>query len=85
MSAKDIRFTCKGNVLYVSLLGVPETDITVKSLAKGGLLKGKIRKIELLGSEERIKWRQSSDGLHIVRPATVPCNEAIVFKVIGSK
>lgn len=85
MGAQDIRFTKKGNALYVSLLGVPQTDIVVKSLSKGGLLKAKIKNVEMLGSKEKPQWHQAVDGLHIARPATVPCTEAVVYKITTNK
>jgi alpha-L-fucosidase len=85
LTASDIRFTKKGNALYVTLLGKPETDILVKSLAKKGLLKAKIKRVELLGSQARVAWRQASDGLHITCPTSMPRPEAVVFKVVTSK
>lgn len=85
LGASDIRFTKKGRCLYVSVMGKPENDILVKSLAKKGLLKASIKHVEMLGSSAPVAWRQTADGLYISRPASVPCEEAVVYKVVTSK
>ncbi|MBO9684277.1 MAG: alpha-L-fucosidase, partial [Flavisolibacter sp.] len=64
-SGKDIRFNQKGKILYVTLMGVPNEDITIKSLST---TQNKIRKVELLGSKEKLKWKQNADGLRIEKP-----------------
>ena len=82
-SAKDIRFNRKGDkVLYVTLLGVPEEDITVKALGtKTAQNSRKIRNITMLGSADKVVWAQAQDGLTIACPAAVPATEAVVYKV----
>jgi alpha-L-fucosidase len=52
----------------------------MKSLGKN---KGnaKIKKIEVLGSKEKLSWKQYSDSLVIEKPKTVPNNIALVFKI----
>ena len=85
LGATDVRFNKKGNVLYVSLLGVPQSDIVVKALGKKGKLQAKPKKVELLGSNEKVSWYQAADGLHITQPKQSPCTEAIVFKVTTNR
>ena len=82
-SAKDIRFNRKGDkVLYVTLLGVPTEDITVKALgSRTAQNSRKIRNITMLGSAEKVVWAQAQDGLTITCPAAVPASEAVVYKV----
>ena len=82
-TAADIRFNQKGKkTLYVTLLGVPEADITVKSLGlKTAQNTRKIKSVTLLGSTEPVKWQQSKDALTITKPQAVPSSEAVVFKV----
>jgi alpha-L-fucosidase len=79
-TAKDIRFNIKGNVLYVSLMGVPDENIVIKNLGSSKEQK-KIRKIELLGSSESVKWNQTSEALNIEKPLAIPNKIAVVFKV----
>ena len=79
-SEKDIRFTQKGNILYATALGVPTSDIILKSFAKK---KGnvKIKKIEMLGSKEKLSWNQSPDSLVIRKTKASPNDIALVFKI----
>lgn len=74
---KDIRFNQKGNILYVTVMGVPAGNINVKNLGPGY----PIKKIELLGSKEKITWRQQAGSLEINKPVSVPNEIASVFKV----
>ncbi|MBO4657421.1 MAG: alpha-L-fucosidase [Bacteroidales bacterium] len=82
-SAKDIRFNRKGDkVLYVTLLGVPEEDITVKALGtKTAQNSRKIKNVTMLGSADKVVWAQALDCLTIACPAAVPATEAVVYKV----
>lgn len=41
----------------------------------------KIRNISLLGSSETVQWAQEKDKLTITCPSSIPCEEAIVYKV----
>jgi alpha-L-fucosidase len=83
-SAKDIRFNKKGDkVLYVTLLGVPEEDITVKALgSKTAQNTRKIKSVTMLGSDEKVEWTQDKDILAIGKPVAVPAEEAVVYKVV---
>lgn len=83
-SEQDIRFNQKGNVLYVTIMGVPTDDIHIKSFGSKNE-KAKIRKIEALGSKEKLSWNQSSDVLTINKLKTSPNDIAVVFKITTSK
>lgn len=80
-SDKDLRFNQKEKILYVSLLGTPDTDISIKSLGK---LKADIiiKSIEMLGNSEKLKWQQYNDSLVIEQPEFAPSNIAVVFKLL---
>jgi alpha-L-fucosidase len=79
-TSKDIRFNQKGKILYVTLMGVPEESISVKNLGSSKST-GKISKLVLLGSKEKIKWTQNAESLNIEKPTIVPNKIAFVFKV----
>jgi alpha-L-fucosidase len=81
-SAADVRFTTKAGALYAIVLGVPTQDMKVKALGSAaGLLTGKLDKIELLGSKEKIRWSRSPEALSIKAPGKCPREEAVVFKL----
>jgi len=77
-SAKDIRFTTKGETLYAIALGVPQGEVKIASLAS---VAGKIDSIMLLGTEARLAWKQDGAALTIQPVAQWPCQHAVVFKI----
>jgi len=68
-------------------LGTPTNGVSIKSLGKSaGLLDRKIKRVELLGSGERLHWKQGQDALVISQPKNLPNKCAIVFKLaLGKK
>lgn len=81
LGPQDIRFNQKGNILYVTVMGVPEEDTKIKNLAREISDANSIKKIELLGSNEKIKWNQEPGYLRIGKPVAVPNEIAIVYKI----
>ena len=84
-TARDFRFTTKGNVLYATALGWPEDgQMTVRTLAANapGLV-GKVRKVSLLGNAQKLTWTQTADGLVVTLPAHKPCDHAYALKIEG--
>jgi len=73
----DVRFTRKGNVLYAILLEWPGKEITLHSLSNLN-----IKKISLLGSDEKIHWKQTAGGLSISLPANPVSPYANTLKII---
>ena len=85
-TAQDFRFTTKGNVLYAIELGWPTNGVSLTSLGKSArLLDGSVKKIQLLGSKEKIQWQQTGDALVISQPKNQPNNFVVVFKIILKK
>ncbi len=80
-TARDIRFTRKGNHVYATLLGWPEENAIIKSLGKGKSQGFKIIDVSMLGSEEEINWEQIRRGLRVSVPARKPCKYAYVYKI----
>lgn len=74
---KDIRFTQNKNVVYATIMGVPTGEVKIKALGSA-----KIKSILMLGSKEGIQWKQSGGILTIQKPANLPNNIAVVFKII---
>jgi alpha-L-fucosidase len=79
-TARDFRFTTKGDALYAFRLGVPEDDITITSLGtSAGLWQKPIARVRVLGSEETLKWSGEDAYLRIKPPLHRPCDYALVI------
>jgi alpha-L-fucosidase len=78
----DIRFTVKENILYAFCMGVPTDNINISSLGKNSKLNDKrIKSITMLGSDEKLKWKQTDDVLVITKPLKYPDWQVITFKI----
>ena len=81
-TAKDIRFTTKGDTLYAIALGWPEDRrLVIKSLASDA---GKVTAVSLLGHAGALTWTQGQQGLEVTLPAEKPCQHAFALKVLGA-
>ena len=82
-TAKDVRFTTKGDTLYAIVMGWPESGETViQSLGTGlALYPDAIKEVELLGCEEGVQWSRDADGLKVRLPSQKPAYAAFVLKV----
>lgn len=81
-TAEDVRFTAGNHAVYAILLGWPTQEIRIEALgahAPYGLKQ--ISSVKLLGSDEKLKWRQEANALAIQKPAKKPCDYAYAFKI----
>jgi len=85
LTANDVRFTTKGGALYAFVMGWPEREAVVPTLALGGTLGvGKIRGVELLGHKGKVKFTQDGSALKVEMPAEKPSEHAIALKIVGA-
>jgi alpha-L-fucosidase len=84
-TARDIRFTTKGNDFYAIVLSWDEDGVLIQSLDKNAVADAKILNVRLLGSNEEIPWTQTDEGLKLSFPKTKPCNFAYSFKITFDK
>ena len=82
-TAQEIRFTQKGDDLYVTALAWPENKkVIVKSLAQGSeLYPEEIKEVELLGYG-KVGFKRTAEGLVIELPGKQLNKIAPVFKVM---
>jgi alpha-L-fucosidase len=81
-TAADVRFTIKGDTLYVISLGRPTEPLAIKSLGKSaGLLDRTPAKVEQLGAPGSITWAQNDSALTITPAASATDTPATVFKI----
>jgi len=82
----DIRFTTKGDNLYAFCMGRPSADIQITSLGKNSKISDKkVASVQMLGSNEKLKWDQNDDALVISKPANLPDWQVIAFKIEFNK
>jgi alpha-L-fucosidase len=77
-NAQDIRFTTKAGALYAITLAVPTDEISIKSL---NISAGEVTAVSLLGSNEKLKWKQDAAALTIQPIKEWPCQNAVTFKI----
>jgi alpha-L-fucosidase len=77
---RDVRFTTKGDTLFVTALGLPDAKLAIKALGlKAG--NGKISGIKMLGSGQKVSWQQKDDALIIDPAKSYPCEYAVSYAV----
>jgi alpha-L-fucosidase len=84
LASLDLRFTVKGNALYVIILGdwpIGEAEILALGLKYGDT--GKIETITLLGHEGTLKYVRDAESLRVKLPAAAPGKYAYVLKITG--
>ncbi|HEX5172409.1 MAG TPA: alpha-L-fucosidase [Cyclobacteriaceae bacterium] len=79
--SKDIRFTTKGDSLFVIVLDIPKEPIIVHSLSSNSG-NGKIKQVELIGSDEKIAWAQKDKGLTIQPSKKYPTESAVAYRIL---
>jgi alpha-L-fucosidase len=63
-------------------MGHNATETRIKSLAPSrGLEHRKVSSVELVGFSERLRWKQTEDGLIITSPGSWPSEHAVTFKI----
>ena len=84
---KDIRYTVKGDYLYIFVLDWPghRRDLVFGMLAPTNYRIGRIESVELLGHRGPIQWEQAPDGLTVRFPEQKPCDFAYALKVLLPK
>ncbi|QEK51578.1 alpha-L-fucosidase [Pedobacter aquae] len=78
----DIRFTTKGETLYAFCMKNPQNEISIQALGKNTKYNNKtIASIELLGSKEKLNWKQENGKLVIQKPTKLPNSQVTTYKI----
>jgi alpha-L-fucosidase len=81
-TSNDIRFVKKGDFVYAIVLAIPTEDVRIVTLAKvSNVLNKAVARVTLLGSDDKVTWRQGADALVIAKPAKMPCDYALAFRI----
>lgn len=83
-SAKDVRYTTKGDVIYATLLGWPGggESLAFTAFAADSLPAPlEIAAVSLMGSGADLEWNLAGEGLTLTTPDESPDPMAVVFKI----
>lgn len=80
-TANDIRFTTKGNTIYVIVLAWPGNGCTIRVKSLGDREIGSVKAVSFLATGESLGWKQEDQGLYITMPAHPTGEYAYAFKV----
>jgi alpha-L-fucosidase len=80
-TSQDIRYTTNGSNLYVTCLAWTDGKTLCHSFADKSVNSLKIKDITMLGSNEKIAWNMTEQGLEIQFPQVKPCKYAYIFKI----
>jgi alpha-L-fucosidase len=82
LTADDVRFTAKNSTVYAFVMGMPEKQACICALGLGSSqAPGKILKVEMLGYQGELKWKQDEDGLKVEMPAEKISDIGITLKI----
>jgi len=80
-TAKDIRFTKKMDTVYAIALGLPKEKTMIRSMGSDAK-NGAVERIEMVGSDEKIQWRQTPDATEIEPSQIYPSADAVSYRII---
>ena len=74
-----IRYTARDDVVYATVLGWPGKTVTLKTPKSSGATK-----VQLLGSDEKVRFKRPGGGLRITMPDSAPHGAyAYTFELTG--
>ncbi len=85
LTAHDFRFTTKGNILYATAMGWPDSgQLTLRTLAADapGVV-GDVKTVHLLGVPGALAFTRTADGLVVTLPTQKTGDHAWVLKITG--
>jgi alpha-L-fucosidase len=78
-TSEDLRFTTKGDTLYVTAMAIPaDQKIRISSLPGN---KYRMKSIELLGTNQKLKFIQNETGTLVELPKTLPSKHAVSLRI----
>lgn len=78
-TAEDIRFTQKDKTLYATTMGIPGTEVLIRTLKNK-----QVTKVTLLGYNEELQCTAGTEGLLVRLPDQKPTDIACVLKIEGA-
>ena len=78
-TSEDFRFTTRDGALYATALIWSDKDVLIKSVTPDM----EVKEVSMLGSDEKIAWKQTPKGLQVSFPSKKPSDYAHIFKIKG--
>ncbi len=69
-TGRDVRYTTRGNALYVIFLGRPDSSVELTAVNRESLGAGRIESIHVIGSGEKVSWHLEEKGIKLAIPAS---------------
>jgi len=87
LGSKDVRFTRNkaNSVVYALVMGLPTDPVLLQALGTTAATQpGRVEKVEILGTGERVSWKQHAEGLRVEVPKHYQpkVDYAIAIKII---
>ena len=76
-TARDIRFTQKGNVVYAISLDWDDKGVIIESIKEDF----RVSDVSMLGSDEKLLWTHTADGLEVSFPKLKPTDYAHALRI----
>jgi alpha-L-fucosidase len=81
LTADDVRFVQKGNLLVAFLMGWrDDRPVLIRELKAED---GAVQNVELHGYAGKVEWSQDARGLTVKLPSQKPCDYAVALKIKG--
>ncbi len=84
LTAKDFRYTTKGDTLYAFVMDWPPARkklVVLPNLTAMNTRITEVVSVEMLGHQGELKWENHGDGLQVHFPAKKPCEYAYALKI----
>lgn len=78
---ESIYFTQKENTVYAICTEWPEDELLLKAFNSESAPNLSVRSVKLLGSNEKIEWTHSAEGLQLSVPEQAPNPLGLVYRI----
>ncbi|MCH7228811.1 alpha-L-fucosidase [Haloferula sp. A504] len=73
----SVYFTAKGNTVYAICTKPPQARLVIEAFNNI-----EVREVSVLGSEDKIDWKQSDKGLELSAPGKDPHQAGLVYRIV---
>jgi len=81
LTDEDLRFTTRGDTIYVFTGDLPKHEVIITSL--NSVSYRSFQSVEMLGIEEPLSFLQDQKSLRIIMPDTFPCDYSVCMRLIN--